>query len=632
MKHTKLIAWIMMMVLLLSGITLHAGAEGENMPLFIVAVEEDTIWIHTTDGLAPFDREGWQTDNALYPGMDCYAIGPDGNIYYSIDGDIFEMDRNGNEVDKWDTPIERFTKMLVNGKYIILKGIDQYLVINMEANTMLGGAADRLFDISLYDEASFVIAQNGAGAICVRLNCETLEVMEEIYLHSVYSGIARSNADEGIYLYSGSDIYRSDFAGGGTKLYKTISDAQFVRDILIDAENIYAIADNILRIYPRQEDVTPTKVLSIRGIGIYYNDKLKKAIEIFTQRHPEYQVDVSTDGVIRGTRLELMANAPGYDLITLHPGDTDYKLSDVVMDLSGSEKLMENLNGYIDMPFLWESDGSLYGIPVDISPYGFRVLPSLWEEIGESFPEKWTWEDLYAYADVARKLDTKLVSTDYRWTSLRQQYETGYCDLMAGIADYENDTFRSLVSLWKKMDTEQLVDYNGIYQGNALFSHGNMTISPDMNDWNYITVGMPMLNGEEITPIEMTGLYVNKYSENADAALEFLEIYTSYEVQILAEASSDMYLKDVEIEAYAYVEELRDMAELSGWSYLLDMIPTEEEWEQWQHYLATGRLVERVPEYEEAVKELVIDLLTNKLTEEEFIAEVQERADLMVGE
>ena len=632
MKRVRMTAWILALVLLLGCMTFTAAAEGELNLYSIVAIEEDTIWIHTSAGLVPFDKEGWQIGKALYPDANCYAIGPDGHIYYSMDGDVFAMDSEGNEVDKWETPIERFTKMLVNEKYIILMNGAEYAVIDAAAHTMLGGAADGVLDISLYDGESFVIVQNRGSSPYARLNCKTLEVMEEINLHTGYSGIVSAGADEGIYLYDNSRIDHMASFEADKKVYKNIPDAQFVRDILMDAENIYAIADNDLKVYPRQEEVAPTKFLSIRGIDIHYDNKLKKAIEIFTQRHPEYRVDVSTDGVIRSTRLELMANAPGYDLIVLHPVHTDFKLSDVVMDLSGSETLMENLGNYIDMPFLWESDGSLYGIPLDVSPYGFRVLSSLWEEIGASFPERWTWEDLYAYADIARDLDTKLVSTDYRWTSLRQEYETAYCDLMNGIADYENDTFRFLVSLWKRMDTEQLVDYNGIYQGNALFSHGSMQISYGMGQKHYINVGMPTLNGEEITPIEMTALYVNRYSENADAAVEFLEIYTSHEVQMLAEWSTAMYLKDVEIEEYAYVEEVRAMAELSGWSYLLDAIPTEEEWEQWQHYLSTGRLVERVPEYEEAVKELVIELLTDKMTEDEFVAEVQERADLMIGE
>ena len=88
MKNAKWIAWILTLALLLCSAVFPAGAEEEMKLLSIVAIEGETVWLHTSHGLVPFDKDGWQTGEAMYPEADAYAIGPDGHIYYSIEGDI----------------------------------------------------------------------------------------------------------------------------------------------------------------------------------------------------------------------------------------------------------------------------------------------------------------------------------------------------------------------------------------------------------------------------------------------------------------------------------------------------------------------------------------------------------------
>ena len=59
---------------------------------------------------------------------------------------------------------------------------------------------------------------------------------------------------------------------------------------------------------------------------------------------------------------------------------------------------------------------------------------------------------------------------------------------------------------------------------------------------------------------------------------------------------------------------------------------TEEEMEIARWLFSQGKLVERDFNYDRRTEELVIDLLNDKLTVDEFVAEMQENADLMIGE
>ena len=114
MKTKRIISRLLMAVLVLGCTVFPAGAEGEMRLESIVAIEEEIVWLDTSVGLAPFDKEGWQIDAAIYPEADAYAVGKDGNIYYSIDGDIFAFDRDGNAIDAWETPLDKIKKLQVN--------------------------------------------------------------------------------------------------------------------------------------------------------------------------------------------------------------------------------------------------------------------------------------------------------------------------------------------------------------------------------------------------------------------------------------------------------------------------------------------------------------------------------------
>ena len=80
-----------------------------------------------------------------------------------------------------------------------------------------------------------------------------------------------------------------------------------------------------------------------------------------------------------------------------------------------------------------------------------------------------------------------------------------------------------------------------------------------------------------------------------------------------------------------FLSDLESYTEYSLWQ-MFNWIPTDEEMEQWQHFLSTGKQRGTNQEFNKGVKELVSAYLADEITVDEFALEMQERADLMVGE
>jgi len=619
MENLRRTTWLLTVIMLLCSIAFPAAAEEEMQFLSIVAVEDETVWIHTSHGLVPFDEAGRQAGTALYPGADCYAIGPDGHIYYSIEGDIFEYDRDGTELDKWETPIDNFTKILVNDTYIIIMGDEEYGAIHKENHRLKSGVVEGMQDIGFYNENSFVLLQEGIASLLVQIDCNTLEDIALAPL-SHYDGIAFSSEHEGCYVYFKDSIHFLRSLDETVNTYMTLQSDAYIYDMCIGEGTIYILTDEGLEIHARKAEVAKTKVLTIYAGLMWSNTTTcQKARQIFTQRHPEYEVKLTDSVLAEKLNTDLMANAPGYDLMVLEGNNSAMvKASGILAELSENKVITENIDQYLEMPFLWESDGRLYGVPVHVSPFGFKISKALYEQAGLEIERDWTWEDFYALKDAAWENGLMLTSGDRYWQVFRRQYESVYCDYIMGEANYETDAFRMLVTLWSNLEAEEMIA--PLANSNILMQYDSMApvLQNDAKSRGTIFIGMPTLDGEYATPIYMSALYANRHSEHADAAIEFLEIYSSAEVQY-------------ESQNMIFLPELENYAEYKWWE-MLDTVPTEENMELWKHFLSTGKLFERNMEFDQNIAQLVNALLAERMTIDEFISEVQERADLMVGE
>ena len=624
MKNIRMISWLLITVLLLCSMAFPAVAEEEMKLLSIVAIEGETVWLHTSHGLVPFDKDGWQIGEALYPDADCYAIGPDGHIYYSIEGDIFAFDRDGNKVDEWDTPLDGVTKILAHDTYILLMGEVAYGAIHAENHELVAAAADGMQDMGFYGKDSFVVMD---GSETILVDCTTLDVIGMANVFS-YGGIIRSSEERGIYYYELGDIRYLSALNQKDRSYMSLPDKNYVNDVLMDDDSVYVIYKGELCRYPLPENAVESKVLTIVGGKNHDMDmRFTKTVEIFTQRHPEYTVVTTSYGNRDKVKTAIMANEPGYDLLVFdYNGGAEYKNSEMLLDFSGNGIIVENIAQWLDMPFLWESDGSLYGIPLRLYSHGFRIKKVLWDELGLEIDKDWTWDDFLSLAEVAREYGMKLTNDDGVWRTMRNQYESKYCDYAAGIADYDTEIFRKLASAWKQLDAENMIAYEFTERKNVFLEFGHASLwVVDADD--YVYLGMPILEGEYVTPVGIEALYVNRFSEHAEMAEEFLEIYTSPEVQEWSSGGTMTFTEDV-----AHNEYFSMCEEMGYLQVVSDTIPTEAELEQWRFMLESGSLHETFGSLDYIGDEIINDFIEDKFTLEEFVAEVQERADLMIGE
>jgi len=634
MKKTRMLAWILTAILLLGCTVFPAGAEGEAALIFyVVAADDDSAWVYTNNGLMHFSSDGEVIAGPLYPDADDYAIDPDGNIYYAIGGNIIKTDATGAEVAHWETGIYALAKIAVNERYILVTGansigaVNEYMVIDKDTNEMRGGIADgKLKDIEFYDEETFLLLQAGPGRL-FRKEYSTLEEVEA-YSPGMYDGIALCGTGGPQYLYVKNYIDRLQDFESELEEYLILSGNQSVNDIYMTDKTIWCVANFELKHYLRSDLEAkaarkPEKTLYIVGVNNsdhHIDQRVERTIELFNEEYPEYAVAFKAQRVDESVKTAIMANSPGYDLLLIDSmASASIKNSGVLADLSKNEVILKNLEEYIDMPFLWEEDGRLFGVPDLVLPYTMKIKPAELDQIEGGIPQSWTWEDFAALADDAEELGLCLVQDSKFWKVLLEQYTSVYCDFITGEADYSNDTFRRLVTIWKELSDNGSVCYDRSKR--ALLTYDAASATQIYNAAQYVYLGMPTLNGETVIPVYMTGYYVNRYSENVDAAIRFLEIYSSVEVQRTCTAlGNGTFLPD-----WRMYDDY-DLLEQFG------LCPPDEDMEIWQSLLSQGKLIERDFNYDRRTEELVIDLLNDRLTVDEFVSEMQENADLMIGE
>ena len=175
--------------------------------------------------------------------------------------------------------------------------------------------------------------------------------------------------------------------------------------------------------------------------------------------------------------------------------------------------------------------------------------------------------------------------------------------------------------MWIKLAEEEIIVLANLHDPYDFKSAPLERRSLSLSLGDYVAIPLPSVTGEQITPLQMTGLYINKYSDDRDIATEFLEIYSSPEIQ--AEAAmfyNEILLKD--ITRYANYE---------AWLSAVDY-PTEEEFEQWEGFLKNGVLNYGNVELNVALIDLARQMQRGEISVEEYLSEAAERVELMVGE
>ena len=357
------------------------------------------------------------------------------------------------------------------------------------------------------------------------------------------------------------------------------------------------------------------KELTIVG-GYNFDGRLTKAMEIFRERHPEYKVKLQEYPYMNPSEVVtgLTQNEPGYDIVLMsHDDSVPYIASGILMDLSENTVIADNLAQLLEMPFLWEDDGSLYGIPFSVQPQGFMITRQNLEALDRSIDSTWTWEDFLALTEALPEDGIMNLTMDTQsWNILFEQYESKYRDRITGEVNYDTETFRRLIAMWDQLIEEDHIAYG---YNNVLLEHGYMGVNEipvGIPEKDYVYLGMPMLDGEYVTPIMMDAYYINKNSEHADAAMELMEILTTLEAQMQTMGSSQIFVED--FEACTYYELWERM----------DILPTEESVQMWMHLLKTGKLTVRLENDIVNRSNLIRSLRMDEITIDKFVAALQE--------
>ena len=253
---------------------------------------------------------------------------------------------------------------------------------------------------------------------------------------------------------------------------------------------------------------------------------------------------------------------------------------------------------------------------------GYLIRESKQEAFGIEVNPEWTWEDFYALGQVAQDNGLYLCWSNYHFGDMLYQYESMYCDLLQGKADFNTETYAKLVTIWKNLFMEgKIMTVDELYTlgyDATLLEFSGMSFYPGLKR---IQLDMPLIDGKRVTPIIINGLYANANSRNYDLAVEFLEIFSSVEVQTMQSGiSSGMLLDD-----FTQYSDYEEYVAQNG-------LPTDAELNRWREFMDTGRQAQLDGALRVAIGEINKRLIDGKITMEEYLIEVDERAQLYVGE
>ncbi len=202
--------------------------------------------------------------------------------------------------------------------------------------------------------------------------------------------------------------------------------------------------------------------------------RMKKALELFHERYPDYEVAFRYVDDPRVLATAVMAGTEGYDILGAQ--DTGayvcsallYK-SGALEDLGKYEAIQAVLPEYLDMFGSTSVGGHLYGVPESIIPYVWQVNPELADALGVSVPEDgWTWEEFFGLAEKVSAYNREhgasvvlLRDNALLLPYFLTQYNCNTVDVLNGQANYEDPAFIALLEKWKAFCGEGIIRSDG---------------------------------------------------------------------------------------------------------------------------------------------------------------------------
>ncbi len=304
-------------------------------------------------------------------------------------------------------------------------------------------------------------------------------------------------------------------------------------------------------------DVTLDKMppQRLRIINSNYAESIKTAYYAFTDKHPEYMVSIS-DNLDESTLLQSMMNRDSsVDIYTISSSSSALSAlmnRGYLAELGSSEKLTAAVDSLY--PFIGDfckKDGQLYLMPFSGYATGLTMnTKALTEKLGytqEDVPT--SWKQLFELIDdivVNKKLEeapeVSFVMAGYTQQDLRSMiFSNMMSDYYTWLDQSEENLTNGTSVLLELCEAFEKVDWSGLglpeeYSEDGWMSDGIMkeSVLIDFNsvdvtsyvgaDQDRVICPLSVVDGEEpVIGMTLTLAFVNPFSENKDAAIEYLE-------------------------------------------------------------------------------------------------------------
>lgn len=304
-------------------------------------------------------------------------------------------------------------------------------------------------------------------------------------------------------------------------------------------------------------DVTLDKMppQRLRIINSNYAESIKTAYYTFTDKHPEYMVSIS-DNLDESTLLQSMMNRDSsVDIYTISSSSSALSAlmnRGYLAELGSSEKLTAAVDSLY--PFIQDfckKDGQLCLMPFSGYATGLTMnTKALTEKLGytqEDVPTSWKQlfeliNDIAANKKLEEAPEVSFVMEGYTQQDLRSMiFSNMMSDYYTWLDQSEENLTNGTPVLLELCEAFEKVDWSGLglpeeYSEDGWMSDGIMkeSVLIDFNsvdvtsyvgaDQDRVICPLSVVDGEEpVIGMTLTLAFVNPFSENKDAAIEYLE-------------------------------------------------------------------------------------------------------------
>lgn len=317
----------------------------------------------------------------------------------------------------------------------------------------------------------------------------------------------------------------------------------------------------------------------------------KKLDDVMTVKYPNIEIRYEfAENTPQGKEdyknkilMELMSNGSSFDIFEYNPSvlPPNVLASDGVMGIENSGKIISYLNSlFKGVTNIVSSNYKIRGIPVTVgggfSTTAWQVNTELFEKTGIKKPDfGWTYEDFYGLSKEFKQdfdgdgiIDTYIISIAadniYDPAGLLIRFCNNILNgrtenltkmqLKNDLADLSNTLY--------KMKNEKLFQISTKKTDNVAFWTG-LPLHPFLTVEQFISPpSLKSLNTNLVGKVEM--LCANRYSENVDVVLEYLETYVSDDVQFAVKN----YINPLYCNKVKYIENNRTSS--GGYSIMSD--------------------------------------------------------------